>query len=178
MCLPVEVVVGRLRRLARWVVVGRKDGVRAGLRRRLGWFTWLDRSGASEPVPAPAAPAAPTATAADGPPEPVGASPIPEGWVRVARVDELAPGEVIEVLAGDRPVALVNVDGEILGLEGVCPHAGGPLGDGHLDGCRLTCPWHGWTFDVRSGRSEVSEDVSARVWPVRVASGEIWVPAG
>lgn len=48
-------------------------------------------------------------------------------------------------------VAVCNVDGEYHALEGTCPHAGGPMGDGFVSGRSLVCPWHGWQFDVGSG---------------------------
>ena len=47
-----------------------------------------------------------------------------------------------------RVIALFNVDGTFYALDGVCPHQGGPLGQGTLEGCIVTCPWHGWQFDV------------------------------
>ena len=51
-------------------------------------------------------------------------------WVRVATVSECTPGSSTELVAGDRMIALFNVDGEFFALDGVCPHQGGPLGQG------------------------------------------------
>jgi nitrite reductase/ring-hydroxylating ferredoxin subunit len=57
-------------------------------------------------------------------------------------------------MAGDLEVAVFNVDGKFYVLKNECPHAGGPLGEGFLDGPVVTCPWHGWQFDVTSGQGQ------------------------
>lgn len=54
----------------------------------------------------------------------------------------------------DKPMALFNVGGEFYAINYVCPHMGGPLGEGKLTGSVVSCPWHGWTFDVRSGLAD------------------------
>ena len=76
-------------------------------------------------------------------------------WIPIARLEECPPGTAIERVAGGRVVALFNVDGIFYALDGVCPHQGGPLGKGELTGPIVTCPWHGWQFDVRSGRHQL-----------------------
>ena len=81
----------------------------------------------------------------------------------------------MEVVAGDRMIALYNVDGELFALDGVCPHQGGPLGQGHLDGCIVTCPWHGWQFDVRTGQHEINASIRQPSFPVRVDGGSVLV---
>lgn len=74
-------------------------------------------------------------------------------YVQVASAADLPPGTVKEVQVAGKPVALVNDGAAIHAFAGVCPHAGGPLGEGHLDaGGVLRCPWHGWAFDVASGQ--------------------------
>ena len=75
------------------------------------------------------------------------------GFVKVATRGELAPGQGKLIVAHDKPMALFNVNGEFYAINFVCPHMGGPLGDGKLIGGGevVACPWHGWTFDVRTG---------------------------
>jgi nitrite reductase/ring-hydroxylating ferredoxin subunit len=104
----------------------------------------------------------------------VGAPPEPR-LVRLLPVHELPEGQVIEVVAGDRTLAVANVDGQIYAVDGTCPHAGGPLGDGQLEGCMLTCPWHGWSYDLRSGESSVDSSVAVQTFPVRVVDGVIYL---
>ena len=102
-------------------------------------------------------------------------------WIAIARVEECPPGASIERVAGVRMVALANVDGSLHALEGLCPHQGGPLGTGRLCGTILTCPWHGWQFDVVTGRHQISPTVRQPVHEVRVRDGVVEVrlqPAG
>ena len=53
-----------------------------------------------------------------------------------------------------KPMALFNLDGEYYAVNYICPHMGGPIGEGELDGPMVTCPWHGWTYDVRTGKPD------------------------
>jgi nitrite reductase (NADH) small subunit len=96
-------------------------------------------------------------------------------WVAVATVDECPPGSALERVAGDFIVALFNVDGEYHALDGVCPHQGGPLGKGPLTACIVTCPWHGWQFDVRDGRHSLNPRMVQPRFAVRVENETILV---
>ena len=76
-------------------------------------------------------------------------------FVTVAKVSEVTPGQLKHVeLNGDTQVCLANIDGTIYAIGGECTHAGGPLGEGDLDGKVVTCPWHGGMFDVTTGEVE------------------------
>ena len=73
-------------------------------------------------------------------------------FVNVAKTNEIAPGEVKQIeLADETQLCLANVDGTFYAIGGECTHAGGPLGEGELDGTIVTCPWHGSRFDVTTG---------------------------
>jgi nitrite reductase (NADH) small subunit len=163
-----EVRMPTTRSLVRWLVVGRRNGLRASLRRRLGLFTWLDRARA-EPSPEPAS-AAPSTAA---PPAAGDAG----AWTDLCGVDELSPDEVVEVLIGERPIAVActAADGQprFHALDGVCPHAGGPLGDGAVEAGQVTCPWHGWTYDLATGQSSVDPEVRVATYEVRVRDGRL-----
>ncbi len=71
-----------------------------------------------------------------------------------------------------RPVALVRVAGELYALEATCPHRGGPLVEGDVEGHLLHCPLHAWPFDVRTGLCARDAAVRIRIYPVRV-EGEV-----
>ena len=88
--------------------------------------------------------------------------------IKVKPFSELPPGSIVEVEVNDEPYAVCNVDGKFHCLRGICPHAGGPLGQGMLDGNVLTCPWHGWQFDARTGANEEDEDCCVPTFPVVV----------
>jgi 3-phenylpropionate/trans-cinnamate dioxygenase ferredoxin component len=98
-------------------------------------------------------------------------------YVSVARVDAVPPGTLVAVQAGERWYALANVEGTLYALDNNCLHNGGPLGKGSLDGREVTCPWHGWRWDVTSGRN-CWPGVDWRVpsVPVRVVDDVIQLP--
>jgi len=95
--------------------------------------------------------------------------------VKVGPLDALPPGSVAEVEAGGATYAICNFEGELHCLQGSCPHAGGPLGQGTLNGTLLTCPWHGWEFDCRSGVNDFDEDVQLETFPVVVQDRNIFI---
>mgnify|MGYP003381498366 CR=1 FL=1 len=96
-------------------------------------------------------------------------------WIRIASVEQCPPGHACELVAADRIIALFNVDGEFHALDGVCPHQGGPLGKGKLVGCIVTCPWHGWQFDVQTGQHQTSATLRHPRFPLRVEGGSVLV---
>jgi len=69
-------------------------------------------------------------------------------FVNVATVEEIPPGTGRTVEVQGVWIALFNVDGSFYALDNTCPHAGGPLGEGCLDGHIVECPWHGWRFNA------------------------------
>ena len=77
-------------------------------------------------------------------------------------------------VAGDT-FAICNAGGELYGLGGVCPHAGGPLGQGALHGTTLVCPWHGWEYDCRTGVNDFDEDVKVDTFAVRAEGDDILI---
>jgi len=95
--------------------------------------------------------------------------------VKVAKVDETPPGSVRHILVHGKPMALCNVDGEFFAINAICPHMGGPLSSGRLQGCVLTCPWHAWSYDVRTGLPDHPGGHSVSAYEVRVEGGEIEV---
>jgi nitrite reductase (NADH) small subunit len=94
-------------------------------------------------------------------------------FVKVATVSQLPPGSVMQADFGENSYAICNVDGELHALEGFCPHAGGPLGEGALHGNTLVCPWHAWEFDSRTGANDFDPDVVVPSFPVKIANGDI-----
>ena len=95
--------------------------------------------------------------------------------IRVASVSDVPPGSSKEVIAEDRVVALFNVAGKFHALDGVCPHAGGPLGEGALNGTTVTCPWHGWQFDVTTGQNCLNSRIVHPCFPVKVEGNDVLV---
>lgn len=85
-------------------------------------------------------------------------------YVRLAAAAEIPEGEGREFAIEGRIVAVFRVNGEFHAIDGICPHAGGPLGEGRLQGAIVTCPWHGWQFDVTSGTHCLNSRLCQRVY--------------
>lgn len=92
--------------------------------------------------------------------------------------DDVPPGGSAEVVADGRIFAVYNVDGRFHVLDGICPHAGGPLGKGMLQGCVVTCPWHGWQFDVTTGQHQLSDGICQPGYDAEVVDGMVTISVG
>jgi len=99
-------------------------------------------------------------------------------YVPVITVADLPPGRAAEVVVDNQTIALFNVDGTFHALAGRCPHRGGPLGQGSLDGPRVSCPWHNYTFDVTTGENVVSADLRVARYEAKVEGGRVFVKLG
>jgi nitrite reductase/ring-hydroxylating ferredoxin subunit len=95
----------------------------------------------------------------------------------VCPAGELGPGRGRLVEIGGQPIALFNVDGAFFAVEDTCLHAGGPLHEGELSGCIVTCPWHEWQFDVTTGACSLNPKVLLARFAVRVVDGMIEIEA-
>ena len=89
------------------------------------------------------------------------------------RSDDILEGRSAEIVAEGRVFAVFNVGGKFYVLDGMCPHAGGPLGQGTLQGCIVTCPWHGWQFDVTTGQHQLSDGICQPGFEADVVDGMV-----
>lgn len=96
-------------------------------------------------------------------------------WIEIASVEECPPGTSLERAVSGQMVALANADGQYYAMDGLCPHQGGPLGKGVLCGTILTCPWHGWQFNVVDGKHQLSSTVGQSTYQVNVQDGKIFI---
>ena len=94
-------------------------------------------------------------------------------FVKVATVSQVAPGTGMVATVNDKEVAVFNVDGTFHAIDNVCKHRGGPVGAGELDGDTVTCPWHGWQYNVKNGVCLTKEGVTVDKYEVRVEDGEV-----
>jgi len=93
----------------------------------------------------------------------------------VARVEDVEPGSVTTVHAGDQTLALARVGDEFYAVHGHCCHMQGPLGEGALEENVLSCPWHGWQYDVRTGENEFDRAIRLETFDVVVEDGDVKV---
>jgi nitrite reductase/ring-hydroxylating ferredoxin subunit len=96
-------------------------------------------------------------------------------WTRVVELDRLQSSRPIAVKLRGKHIALFLHQGEVLACNNRCPHEGYPLVEGALDAdCVLTCHWHNWKFDLKTGATLYGGD-SLRVYPVKVEDGAVWL---
>ena len=95
--------------------------------------------------------------------------------VKVAPLAKFPPGSLTEVVSDGNSYAVCNVNGELLAMDGICLHAGGPLGQGALHGDIVVCPWHAWEYNCRTGALVGDEDLKVDTFPVKVEGGEIFL---
>jgi nitrite reductase/ring-hydroxylating ferredoxin subunit len=96
-------------------------------------------------------------------------------FVTVANVNDVKEGKGKVVEANGKTIALFNVDGKIYAIDNTCVHAGGPLGEGTCEGNVVTCPWHGWKFDVTTGISPVNPQAKVDTFEVQIEGEEVKV---
>ena len=101
-------------------------------------------------------------------------------FVEIGAQSDLPNGERLFVQIDDLPIVVFNIGGELYAIADLCSHDDGPLGDGEVEGYEVTCPRHGASFDVRTGKVlSLPAVVDIPAYPVRVAAGkiEVGVPA-
>src|SRR5262245_57098962 len=96
---------------------------------------------------------------------------------KVAAVGELGEGQARTVEVNGKSIAVFNVAGRYYAIDNLCPHRGGPLGEGDVEGQIVVCPWHGWRWDVTTGANANNPAVRVSCYPVTVDQGTIFVAA-
>jgi len=96
-------------------------------------------------------------------------------YVKVLSTSDLAEGQGKVVQAGGKAIAVFNVGGTVYAIDNTCLHRGGPLGEGELEGSVVTCPWHMWEYDVRTGEKVGAPTVKVVTYPVQVEGPDIKV---
>jgi nitrite reductase (NADH) small subunit len=153
------------------LITGRPNGLRARLRALVGGAPSTPTSGPSRT----AAPIEPAERALGLRREPPRDVTPPDGYEVVLHKDALDAGRAIEIIIGGTAIAVANVDGTYYAVSNSCPHAGGPMGEGSLDGCTLSCPYHGWKFDLRDGSCLTSPGTTIATYPVQLVGDAVCV---
>ena len=96
-------------------------------------------------------------------------------FVKVTAKSEVPANEGRVVEVKGKQIALFNVNGKICAIDNTCVHRGGPLGEGSLEGNIVTCPWHGWQYDVASGACLTNPAASQIKYDVKVEGNDILI---
>ena len=99
--------------------------------------------------------------------------------IKVCKVNELSCGQAKSIKANGKEIAVFNIKNKFYAIDNLCIHAGGPLNEGSIDeeSCQVTCTWHGWGYDLATGKcvTHPRQDVFTNSYPVKVQGDEIFV---
>jgi nitrite reductase (NADH) small subunit len=96
-------------------------------------------------------------------------------FVRVTGTTDVKSGQGIVVEVNGKILAVFNVDGAFHAIDNTCIHRGGPLGEGDLEGSVVTCPWHGWQYDVVTGACVANPAAKVERYEVKVEGTDVKV---
>ena len=96
-------------------------------------------------------------------------------FVTVAKANDVSPGQGKVVEANGKSIALFNIGGKFHAVDNTCKHAGGPLGEGTCEGNVVTCPWHGWQYNVETGENTNNPQIKVDKYEVKVEGEEVKV---
>ncbi|NKB80470.1 MAG: Rieske 2Fe-2S domain-containing protein [Nitrospirales bacterium] len=95
--------------------------------------------------------------------------------IRVAGVEDVMPGKGIVAEVNGKSIAVFNVEGMLYAIDNTCVHRGGPLGEGDLDGEVVSCPWHGWEYNVKTGACVNNPSACVVSYPVQIDGSDVKV---
>ncbi len=96
-------------------------------------------------------------------------------FIRVAALGDVKPGHGIVAEANGKSLAVFNVDGDIHAIDNTCCHREGPLGEGELEGDIVTCPWHGWRYNVTTGACVNNPSAKVAAYQVQIDGNDVKV---
>jgi len=96
-------------------------------------------------------------------------------FVRVAGTTEVKPGCGIVAEVQGKALAVFNIGGTFYAIDNTCVHRGGPLGEGDVEGSIVTCPWHGWQYDVTTGTCVANPAAQVERYEVKIEGADVKV---
>lgn len=97
-------------------------------------------------------------------------------FIRITSESDLPPAnQAKEFSCGNKTMCIANLDGKLSAMDNICLHRGGPLGQGVVEGGKVTCPWHGWAWDVKTGATDMDPNLKVRIYPMKIENGEVLV---
>jgi len=96
-------------------------------------------------------------------------------FIKAAGKADVPEGRGKAVTLEGNAIALFNVGGTFHAIDNTCKHRGGPLGEGELDASQVTCPWHGWQYDVTTGECMTTPGVTQKTYNVKVEGDDVLI---
>ena len=100
-----------------------------------------------------------------------------DGWVEGPLESEITASKSHAFVQGDTQILILSTSKGLRAYRNACAHQGLPLDSGLVDGDAgtITCPWHGFSFDMESGECFTAPQCQLEPFPLRIADGRIWV---
>ncbi len=96
-------------------------------------------------------------------------------FVKVASKNEIRSGTGKVVDINGISIAILNDNGKFFAISNTCAHMQGPLGEGTCSEGKVTCPWHGWTYDLKTGKNTFNEDIKLETYEVKIKGEDVLV---
>lgn len=98
-------------------------------------------------------------------------------FVAVAAVEDIADGKAKSVTLNDKEIALFRIGDEFYAIDNACPHYGSQLCEGVVRDATVACPWHGWRFDLKTGKGLTVTGRDVQSYAVKVEAGQVKIAA-
>ncbi len=98
--------------------------------------------------------------------------------VKAANSADIAPGQSKTIIVQGRELGVYNVAGEFYCIDNMCPHAGGPIADGQIEGDVVYCPYHMWPFNVKTGEATFNSNVCVQKYECKIEGEEVFIEIG
>ena len=98
-----------------------------------------------------------------------------ENWTTVAASDEVTETSPKEVVLGEHILAIFRHQDRLYAIDGMCAHQGGPIAEGTVEHGCVTCPWHGWQYELETGIQTINRQPLQRTYDIREQDGDIQV---
>ncbi len=96
-------------------------------------------------------------------------------WHETEKIAGWEIGQARELLVAGQVLAVFRTESDFVAIDGMCAHQGGPIAQGQLDGNCVTCPWHGWQYDIRHGTNLLTGKQMLTCFATKVLDGILWI---
>ena len=96
-------------------------------------------------------------------------------FIKAIAASEVKEGGIRQVECDGKPLAIAKLGGKFHAIDNTCPHRGGPLGEGAVGGNIVTCPWHGWRYDITTGACVNNPAAHVNCYEVKVEKDDVLV---
>ncbi len=96
-------------------------------------------------------------------------------WIKAGKFSDIEEGKSQIVNAENKEIAIFKIEGKVYAIENTCPHRGGPLAEGYVEGTEVTCPWHAWAFDLKTGACQSAPEFKQPVFKIKIENNEILI---